>query len=512
MSRFAGRAAGLALVAFALLAALPALSRAQTVTEFNAGISPGSAPLGIAAGPDGNLWFAESSGDRIGRITPTGVVTEFSAGITPGAGPRGITAGPDGNLWFTEQGTDSIGRITPDGVVTEFSAGITAGAMLTGIVAGPDGNLWFTESGNDLIGRITTAGVVTEFGGLTAAANPNGITPGPGGDLWFVETFIDGAGRITTAGAVTEYSAGITGGSLPLDAEAGPDGNVWFTEPFSNQVARITPAGTVTEFGSGISPGAQPNEITAGPDGALWFTELGLARIGRITTAGAVTEVSQGINPGAGAYGITAGPDGNIWFTEASTDGIGRVALSAPAPIQGQTTNLTPVSGKVLVKLPGASGFVELSTARSVPVGSTVDTRAGIVELTVDSSGQAQTAQFKYGVFQIAQSGAKGAVTELRLTGALEGCKAKRRSPVAETAAGGRRLWGSGKGRYRTKGSKGSATVRGTVWQVEDRCNGTTKLRSFKGKIAVRDFVRKRTLILRGGQGYTAPGPRKKKK
>src|SRR6516164_7664211 len=78
------------------------------ITEFSAGISSNSFPEGIAAGPDGNLWFAEESGNRIGRITPGGVVTEFGTGITSGSGLGGIAAGPDGNLWFTEAGGDRI--------------------------------------------------------------------------------------------------------------------------------------------------------------------------------------------------------------------------------------------------------------------------------------------------------------------------------------------------------------------------------------------------------------------
>ena len=39
-------------------------------------ITPDSEPSGIAAGPDGNLWFTENYGDRVGKITPAGVVTE----------------------------------------------------------------------------------------------------------------------------------------------------------------------------------------------------------------------------------------------------------------------------------------------------------------------------------------------------------------------------------------------------------------------------------------------------
>ena len=50
----------------------------------------GASPFEITAGPDGNLWFTENVGNRIGRITPAGVVTEFSAGISPNARLFGI--------------------------------------------------------------------------------------------------------------------------------------------------------------------------------------------------------------------------------------------------------------------------------------------------------------------------------------------------------------------------------------------------------------------------------------
>jgi hypothetical protein len=150
---------------------------AQVVTEFSAGISAGisggAGPSSIAVGPDGNLWFIEYDGSRIGRITPSGIITEFSAGISAGAFPEDITAGPDGNLWFTEFVGNRIGRITPLGVVTEFSAGISADAAPVSIVTGPDGNLWFTEPFGNQIGRITTSGVVTEFSaGITAGSSP----------------------------------------------------------------------------------------------------------------------------------------------------------------------------------------------------------------------------------------------------------------------------------------------------------------------------------------------------
>src|SRR5258708_3497920 len=63
-------------------------------------LSPQTGPFGIVAGPDGNLWFTESSANQIGRVAPDGTIAEFPL-PTKGGSPQGITLGPDGNLWFT---------------------------------------------------------------------------------------------------------------------------------------------------------------------------------------------------------------------------------------------------------------------------------------------------------------------------------------------------------------------------------------------------------------------------
>jgi virginiamycin B lyase len=48
---------------------------------------------------------------KIGKITTGGTITEYT--LPSGSEPLGITAGPDGNLWFTDDGTSRIGKITP---------------------------------------------------------------------------------------------------------------------------------------------------------------------------------------------------------------------------------------------------------------------------------------------------------------------------------------------------------------------------------------------------------------
>jgi hypothetical protein len=65
------------------------------ITEFP--ITAGAGATFATAGPDGNVWFAELAGNRIGRVTPAGTVTEFPLPV-PQSAPLDITVGPDGNI------------------------------------------------------------------------------------------------------------------------------------------------------------------------------------------------------------------------------------------------------------------------------------------------------------------------------------------------------------------------------------------------------------------------------
>jgi streptogramin lyase len=338
-------------VASGLLAG-PAPAATPTAREFSEGITPASSPNSIAAGADGNLWFTEFNGNRIGRITPAGAVTEFS-GITAGGHPSVITAGPDGNLWFTEADQKNIGRITPSGEVDEFPTGIVANAANRGIAAGPDGNLWFTNEAG-VVGKMTPAGVVPNRYATGITGFPGEIATGADGNLWFTETDSDlnepndhKIARITPEGTVTKYEIPDEPGQNqngPRDIAAGPDGKLWFTLG-PDGIGRIDPnapdpEATITRFTAGIT--GNPNGIIAGPDGNLWFT--GSGTVGRITPSGAATEFSAGTSDDP--TGIVAGPDGNLWFTEFFSQRIGRINTGVdPARFADPARIEVPASG-----------------------------------------------------------------------------------------------------------------------------------------------------------------------
>ncbi|HEX6697458.1 MAG TPA: hypothetical protein VF080_11700 [Solirubrobacteraceae bacterium] len=173
-------------------------------------------------------------------------------------------------------------------------------------------------------------------------------------------------------------------------------------------------------------------------------------------------------------------------------------------PVFHKTVVVKAISGKVRVRRPGSNNFVDLSGSEGIPLGSTVDTLAGVVELSSvpKAGGKPQTGRFYEGVFKVTQP---GSVTSLALTEPLASCRGGGRSAAA-TKKKQRHLWGDAKGSFRTAGKYSSATVRGTKWLVKDSCAGTLT-RVVRGTVTVRDRVRAKTVVVAAGKSYLAkPG------
>jgi hypothetical protein len=186
-------------------------------------------------------------------------------------------------------------------------------------------------------------------------------------------------------------------------------------------------------------------------------------------------------------------------------------AAAPPQPSFAKSVVLAPVSGKVLVRVPGAAYSTHLTGASTVPVGTVVDTTSGRVRLTSANpqTGRVQSGQFFEGTFQIRQMRSAGGLVSLLLrdaTSRQSGCSAARAHATAASKRILGLLRGNAKGHFRTVGRFSAATVLGTNWGVRDRCDGTlTVVR--KGAVAVDDFVLHKTVIVRTGQTYLAMAP-----
>ena len=158
--------------------------------------------------------------------------------------------------------------------------------------------------------------------------------------------------------------------------------------------------------------------------------------------------------------------------------------------------------------------------AANIPVGSQLDTSKGRVALTsaADTGGaKTQTSDFYQGIFQVKQTraqeeaqeadgadhrpGDEGSDRALAVR-AAEGRarprrptpRRRRRGPSRSSASCG----AAARASSAPSGKYSSATVRGTIWLVEDRCDGTlTKVT--RGTVQVRDLRRKKTVTVKAG-------------
>jgi hypothetical protein len=192
-------------------------------------------------------------------------------------------------------------------------------------------------------------------------------------------------------------------------------------------------------------------------------------------------------------------------YTSATADTFSVLLNPAPAlpkPVAGKSVNVRPVSGTVKIKRRGSKHFVKLTAAAHIPVGSSIDTRQGRVGITAaQGKGKTSTMNFYDGLFKLTQTKGKKPLATLTLTEKLS-CSAKKASAAAKKKKK-RRLWGDGKGHFRTKGKHSAATVVGTKYLVEDRCTSTLT-RVVRGKVQVRDFAKKKTVLVKAGKRYTA--------
>lgn len=197
-----------------------------------------------------------------------------------------------------------------------------------------------------------------------------------------------------------------------------------------------------------------------------------------------------------------------------------------PPPVLGSAVNVTPVEGRVLVSLPGATTqpgssvpgirgrtFVPLRQAAQLPVRTIVDTRGAAVRLDSarDGAGAINSGRFSSGAFEVRQSADPAArgLTELRLRGGnFAGCPGRGARASRTSRRRVRRLRSSVRrgSRFKDSARHVSGTVRGTVWETVDRCD-TSITGVSEGAVAVRDFRRRKTIRVRRGQDYIACAP-----
>ena len=161
----------------------------------------------------------------------------------------------------------------------------------------------------------------------------------------------------------------------------------------------------------------------------------------------------------------------------------------------------------------GIRRFVPLRDLLNLPVDSSVDaTDASVTLQSAKTNRKRQSATLSSGMFKVLQSGkraAKGLTDIVMKGGSFAGCASSSSAGSGAHAARRskrvvRRLRTNAKGRFRTRGRYSAATVRGTKYEMIDRCDGTlTKVTRGQGR-RYGTSGSKKTVIVRAGKSYLA--------
>ena len=349
---------------------------------------------------------------------------------------------------------------------------------------------------DQVTGNLDVVNVTAIATGVGATA----ISNGSGGVVSIVNTIARGNGgdikeSTPVQDAQVSYSNYNPATSTGVIAGAG---NQTGAPVFSDGLYRVAAGSPTIDSGTASIPALGSFD----PDGNLRLLG-GVPDIGAYEYVVGAGSPDPGAGTGSSPTGTTTPTGGNDRPGGTDPDPVTELPPSA-RPVLGRNVDLGPVSGTVRVTLPGSGEAVVLDDGANVPVGSVIDATNGVVSLTSarDSNGETQTGRFWGGAFKVGQSRKGDQYTVLTLVGDLA-CGARGKVTAAGRRSA-RRLWGSDNhGHFRTRGRRGQATVRGTQWLTEDRCNGTF-FKVKQGAIVVRDFARKRSVKLTPGERYLA--------
>jgi uncharacterized repeat protein (TIGR01451 family) len=205
------------------------------------------------------------------------------------------------------------------------------------------------------------------------------------------------------------------------------------------------------------------------------------------------TSWTPGTAPPAPPSGGGGGGGGGGGSTTTTTTTTAPPLPPLPPPTNPQELNARVVMGQVLVN---GQPF----TGASLKVGDVVDTTRGTLELrSTNGNLLVYDGAFRYTL--------DGTIAQFELVGGdFSICQAARRAAGRSDDRPVRRLWGKGTGSFKTKARFSSATVRGTTWLTEDRCDGSLT-QSDEGTVEVNDFSLRRLLLVAAGNRYLAQAP-----
>jgi hypothetical protein len=340
-----------------------------------------NSPTALALGADGGLLIADTGNHRVRRVAVDGTIRTIAGTGVPGRGgegelasaarlrsPSGVAFGPDGSLYIADTGNHCVRRLTPNGMLTTVAGsgedgdrGDGGSALLAGFRAPgalqmlPDGRLLIADAAAHRIRALLPDGTITAYAASATLLRPEGLATDATGSLLIADaathqltrsgtdsttvltaSTVAGSGMqgSPTVGAPTETDPTETDMDTPTGVATDTSGNIAISDRRNHQVQRITlPSLSFGDVPAGQSSIAQSVTLENGGTDPLSIAALQLPDG---FTAAAVSNACPAfpftLRPAATCnLGITFVP-----VAQGSQNGMAQVLLTGapPAPVR----------------------------------------------------------------------------------------------------------------------------------------------------------------------------------
>ena len=249
----------------------PLFTFADTIVNSDGSIVPAILykPYGVAVDSSRNIYFTDTSNNRVRKTTLAGIVSTIAGKTNTGFedakgsqasfnSPTGICVDSSGILYIADTGNNAIRRIDTSGNVETFCSSLL---RPSGVAVDSSGIIYVTDTGNSRVCKIISGGTLIEIS--NDFNSPVGITLDRIGTIYVTDQGSNCIKKIYTNGRISIVCKVYSPTGIAINAR----GDIYITENTSNAIKKYTSNGILVPLSgsplniAGLNDGVGPPRV-----------------------------------------------------------------------------------------------------------------------------------------------------------------------------------------------------------------------------------------------------------